>query len=85
MEGSGGPYGANCGTGKCVNPDGSINAACECRHAPADVFIFNDKIALRCKHNPRFLFKIDEKLDFDIIDKWLEYEVLWRPKSMAKK
>lgn len=36
-------------------------------------------------HNPRFDFELNEKVEFEILKKWIEYETAWKPEKKSIK
>ena len=68
--------GAGCGS--CVNPDLSINTGHKCVHGHAEVFEYNGIKSYRCPHYG-YLFKLDTATDFEMLAKWIEYELAWGP------
>ena len=62
----------------CINPDYSVNLAFKCTYGVADVFAHNGVKSFSCRHNPRFHFALDETADFEMLKKWIEYEIAWK-------
>ena len=68
--------GAGCGV--CVNPDFSTNTSHKCVHGHAEIFSYKGKMSYRCPHYGYF-FMLEKATDFEMLAKWIEYELAWKP------
>ena len=68
--------GAGCNLGACLNHDHSVNQDNECVHGHADVFEYNGRKSHKCPHYG-WKFDINDTDNFDILIKWIEYELVW--------
>ena len=70
--------GAGCNLGACLNYDYSVNQNNSCVHGHAEVFEYNGQKSHKCPHYG-WKFDLNETQNFNIIAKWIEYELAWCP------
>ena len=70
--------GAGCKLGACLNHDYSVNNNHKCVHGHAEVFEYNGQKSHRCPHYG-WKFELSKVENFEMITKWIKYELAWRP------
>ena len=72
--------GAGCNLGACLNHDYSVNENNSCVHGHAIVFEYNGRKSHKCPHYG-WKFDLNVTDNFEIVAKWIEYELAWRPEE----
>jgi hypothetical protein len=72
--------GTGCGLGTCITHDYMVNPDHKCVHGHAEVFTYKRQKSFRCKYGG-YKFVLDKTTEFNILKKWINYEISWKPED----
>jgi hypothetical protein len=70
--------GAGCKLGNCLNHDYSVNQNHQCVHNHAEVFEYKGTKSHKCPYYG-YNFSLDEATEYEMLTRWIEYELAWKP------